>query len=186
MQTELENKQIERLNRARAAERLKEEEEYKTFKSEYFKNQNYNEEDLSEGDFNDLKESPPKIPKFPGTIFAAAVIKDVLDIIYVFLIFLPVANLAFSILIFILWILSAAFAMIIWLWIFSKSTYIRKHLIKKILRPVIITMIAKLIPVLNAIPFTSLSVYLIYRSERGIVKKIVDALEKIEKYKKFI
>ena len=79
------------------------------------------------------------------------------------------------------WFWSILIYVIIFIWMFSKSTYIRKHIIKKMLLPLILLPLSGLIPGINAFPESAIIVYLIYKSEYGITKKIIDTLEKYEK-----
>jgi len=155
---------------------------FEDFKNAFYEEEEPFENEIDEDEFEDMKENPPVAPSFPGIIFFAAVVKDLSDIGYNILLFIPILNLATSALIFLLWIFNGIFAIVIWMWIFNESTFIRKQIIKKGVAKFIVPLIAKLLPILNIVPTTSITVFLIYKSKKGIVKKIVDAMEKYEKF----
>lgn len=177
-----EDQKTEKLNETRYQARREKDVSFEDFKNRYYEEEEPQDNEIDEDKFEDMKENPPETPSFPGIIFFAACVKDLFDIIYTILLFIPILNLATSALIFLLWIFNIILAIVIWVWIFNKSTFIRKQIIKKMVAKLIIPLIVEFLPGLNVIPTATITVFLIYRSEKGIVKKIVDAFEKYEKF----
>lgn len=179
-----EEQQLAKLNEARARERTHKESAYEDFMKGY-EDLGGGESDFSEDDFEDIKQNPPSIPDTPFIMYGIAGIKDIADIIIEFtkngFFAFPVIGQIFY---FIFtgggWFISITFAIIIWVWIFTKSTMVRKMIIKKMLVPIILVPLAGLIPGIDAFPDALITVYLVRRSEYGIVKKIVDAFEKVK------
>lgn len=170
---DLEQQRLLKLKEDRRKEEKEFEDAYDNFKEEY------GEEDaIDENDFREIIINKPEEPSFPYFIFGLAILKDGLDII-IAIISVFTAGIALTILIWIIWISSLIVGVIIWIWIFSKSTLIRKMIIKILLTPLVL-LILEMIPGLNALPMSSITVFFIYRSEKGIVKKIIDSLEKVE------
>lgn len=176
-----ENQKTAKLNETRNQTQKEQDVSFDEFKNDYYDGEEPENDEINEDEFEDIKINPPEMPSFPYIIFFAAVIKDVFEIIYSILLFIPILNLATSALIFLIWIFNGILAIAIWMWIFGKSTFIRKQIIKKMVAKFIVP-IFEFIPGLNAVPTASITVFLIYRSEKGIVKKIIDIIEKYEKY----
>lgn len=169
----LEQQRLLKLKESRRNEEKEFEDAYDNFKEEY------GEEDaIDENDFREITINKPEEPSFPYFIFGLAILKDGLDII-IAIISIFTAGIALTILIWIIWISGLIIGAIIWVWIFGKSTLIRKMIMKRLLT-FLVSFILEMIPGLSALPMASINVFFIYRSEKGIIKKIIDTLEKFE------
>lgn len=181
----LEEQRLTTLNEKLNEKRTKDDKEYEEFEEEFENDDEYEDTEITPEDFKEIKVQKPEIPDFPGLVFSVALAKDFFDVISVVLGIIT-GGIALGVLIWIVWFVTAIAGIIIWIWMFNKSTFIRKYLIKKYLVKWVLFLIAKLIPGLNAVPTISVTVYLVYKSEYGLVKKIVDAVEKIERIERKI
>lgn len=170
----LEQQRLLKLKESRRNEEKEFEDAYDNFKEEY------GEEDaIDENDFREITINKPEEPSFPYFIFGLAILKDGSDIV-IAIISLFTIGIALTILIWIIWISSLIMGAIIWIWIFSKAPFQRKKILQKSKTSLISSFILEMIPGLDALPMASINVFFIYRSEKGIIKKIIDALEKFE------
>ena len=117
---------------------------------------------LSADESEELALNPPVAESFPILIFLAANFKDMVDIGSLGL---------FGI------IATLFFAIIIYFWIFSKSTFIRRRLTRRFLRRYVFVFIIGIIPGVNFIPETTILVLLIHYRETKIVKGFYKSLE---------
>ena len=105
--------------------------------------------------------SMPAIVEFPMLILIIAIFKDISDWG------------SFGLFGF---ITSLLFGMIIWLWIFNKTSFIQRMLWKRRARLIIVFIIG-IIPIINFIPESIILVLLVYNHEKAIVKHFFDKLE---------
>lgn len=124
------------------------------------------DDEIAREEIEEIKINPPQEPLFPIFIFGAAVVKDIIDIVSVGLLG---------------WLAAIILGGIIWLWIFSKSSFLRKQLIKRLIWPIAAAAFVAIFPWLNFIPESSILVYLVYRSEKGIVERTLKKLEETVK-----
>lgn len=180
---EYENKNTEeqkkaKLEKNRNSKNISPDNSYENFKEIYG-------EEISEADVNDIIIKKPTIPNFPYFIFSLAASKDFfLDFLIELArngsLAIPFAGIPLYVFFTVVgWVISILIYIIIFIWIFNKSTFIRKKIIKKGLIRIVLFFLGE--AALAAFPFTTLNVYLIYKSEYGVVKKIIDVVEKIEK-----
>ncbi|MEK7452782.1 MAG: hypothetical protein AAB614_00955 [Patescibacteria group bacterium] len=148
----------QRLNQARASERLQANAEL---------SDNLEDEEDEEDDMTLELENPPKHPSFPFIIMLCAVLKDMSDVLTAG--FLGI-------------ITSAFFGLLIFFWIMLQDTgIIRKLLIKKVVLRIVLALLIGLIPIAGAIiPEATILVLLIYLNHYKIVNNFYATLEKIE------
>ena len=106
--------------------------------------------------------SMPTHVEFPMLILIIALFKDISDMG-------SLGMLGF--------ITSFLFGMIIYLWIFNKSSLIQRMLWKRRARLIIVFIIG-IIPIINFIPESIILVLLVYSHEKAIVKHFFDKLER--------
>lgn len=176
---QLEEQRLARLNENLNSKKTSDGKQYDNFEKEFKSGEEYEDAEISPEEFKEITVQKPEMPYFPLLIFTLALFKDFIDITVAVIIFMT-AGIG-VILTVITWIITALIATIIWFWMFNKSTFVRKYIIKKYTRKAVLFLIGKMIPILNATPTASLTVYLVYKSEYGLVKKIVDVVEEIEK-----
>lgn len=112
-------------------------------------------------DLEAVEEAAEK-PAFPIIIFWIALIKDGFD-------GLSVGFMAY--------LTNWMIVLVIWLWMLGKSSLMRKLMRKVVLKRVKNWAIKKHVPVLNAIPFTTTLVAMIYYEETKIVKFLDELIE---------
>lgn len=156
----LEEKRAAELQEKRNEEQLNEVNEYETFKEIYKGDAN---DEITEEEFKEITIKKPEKPRLPTFVLSVALLKDIADFGFMGYIILPI------------------FSVIVFFWLFNKSSFIRKRLIRKWLVRYVGALIIALIPFLQDVPEAIVYVYLVYRSEFGLFKKVVDALEKFEK-----
>ena len=100
--------------------------------------------------------------ELPILIIIVALLKDISDIVST-----GIAGI----------ITSLVFGMIIYLWIFSKSTIIQRRMMKWFIRRFVVVIIIGIIPLINFVPEATILVLLVYNREKGIVKDFFDSLE---------
>lgn len=172
---DLEQQRLLKLKENRRKEEKEFEDAYDNFKEEY------GEEDaIDENDFREININKPEEPGFPYFIFGLSLLKDGLDIV-IAIISIFTAGIALTILIWIIWISSLIIGVIIWIWIFSKAPFQRKKIFQKMKTSLIGSFILEMIPGLDAIPSTSINVFLIYKHEKEITTKTAGILEKLKK-----
>ncbi len=176
---QIEEQRLARLNENLNAKKTNDNKQYNRFHEEFEKDEDYRDTEISPEEFKEIRAQTPEIPHFPLLIFTIAMLKDFIDIMVVF-ITVTTAGMGLVLTV-IVWIITAIMAAVIWLWIFNKSTFIRKWIIKKAARRIALFFLIKITPLLYVAPTASLTVYLVYKSESGFIGKIIDAVEKVEK-----
>ena len=126
----------------------------------------FGEEEWTPEEIEEIKIQAPQEPTFPIFIFGLAMLKDLIDILSVGLLG---------------WLAAIVLSGVIWLWIFTKSSFLRKQLLKRLIKPIIAAAFVAIFPGLNFLPESSVLVILIYRGDKGIVKKAIDKLEQVTK-----
>lgn len=159
-QTLLEEKRAAELQEKRNKEELNKINEYEIFKEIYEEGAN---DEITEEEFNEITIKKPDKSRLPTFVLSVALLKDIADFGFMGYIILPI------------------FSVIVFFWLLSKSTWIRKRLIRKYILRAVVALIIALIPFVDYLPESAIFVYLVYRSEFGLFKKVVDALEKFEK-----
>lgn len=175
-----ENQRAAELNENRNKAQQETDVSFDDFKNAYYEEEEPQDDEIDEDEFEEMKENPPETPSFPYIIFFAACVKDLFDIIYTILLFIPILNLATSALIFLIWIFNIILAIIIWIWLANKPTFIKKQMIKdrKMIVTLILSAISESFPGINAIPTAAIDVYLVHRTETKYSKKTANALKK--------
>lgn len=178
-----ENQRAAELNENRNKTQQEKDVSFDDFKSAYYEEEKPQDDEIDEDEFEEMKENPPEAPSFPGIIFFAACIKDLFDIIYSILLFIPILNLAIAPLIFLLWIFNIILAVVIWMWLANKPAFIKKQMLKdrKMIVTLILSIISEMFPAIDAIPTAAIDVYLVHRTEKKVAKKTATALKKPEK-----
>lgn len=142
-------------------------EEQREIDEEEEKNRALEEEyGLEEGDLEELQFTAPKKATFPLIIFGCAILKDAIDIIGEFVSFGILGSIATII----LWL-------ILFLWMFGKGMMVKKYLLRRLIFPALLAILAGIIPGLNAVPEATVFILVCYYQEKKVVKKFFQILE---------